>query len=82
MNHEPVMTLAEYDSLDPDDVVEGYEAACRGDPEPGLSWSQGYWRGWRAFMMTTGATPIACEHQALAETVRARLEGGSSMADE
>jgi hypothetical protein len=71
MNHEPVMTLAEYDSLDPDDVVERYEAACRGDPEPGLRRSQGYWRGWRGFMTTTGATPITCEHQALAETARA-----------
>jgi hypothetical protein len=75
MPHEPVTTLAEYDALDPGDVIDGYEAARRGRPEPGDDRSRGYWHGWRVYMMGSGALPTTSEQRALSEAVRARLGG-------
>ena len=75
MPHEPVTTLAEFDALDPSDVIDGYEAARLGDLEPGGNRSRGYWHGWCVYQMVTGARPIPPGHLALAAAIQARLEG-------
>ena len=43
----PVMTLADLQTLDNDDVVEGYKDGLDGNPEPGNNRSRSYWHGWR-----------------------------------
>lgn len=50
MGRRPVTTLEEMDSLNSDEVIEGYFDAFRGeasDPEPGDNRSLSYWHGWR-----------------------------------
>ena len=76
MPHQLVSTLAEFDALDPDEVLDGHQAARRGDPEPGSNRSRAYWHGWCVHMMAIGAIPVPPEHLALAEAVRLRLERG------
>lgn len=43
----PVETVKDLDSLDDDEILEGYRAGLRGAPEPGSSKSRSYWHGWR-----------------------------------
>jgi hypothetical protein len=50
----PVSTLAELDSLNQDDIVEGYRTAQCGDPEPGENRGKAFWHGWRNRMMDIG----------------------------
>jgi hypothetical protein len=57
MAHQPVTTLAEFDALDPGDVIDGYQAARLGDPEPGGNRSRAYWHGWCVYQMAVGTTP-------------------------
>jgi hypothetical protein len=77
MPHAPVTTLAEFDALDPNEVLNGQDAARRGAPEPGSNRSRAYWFGWRVHMMAIGATPTPPEHLALAEAERLRFDGGA-----
>lgn len=65
MNFAPVAHLWELDSLDHDQVVEGYASAERGDPEPGPNRGKSYWHGWRCRMMDYGAIPIDDAHRKL-----------------
>lgn len=58
MKFEPVSTLADLDSLDQNQVLEGYASAERGDPEPGPNRGRSYWHGWRNRMMDLGQLPI------------------------
>jgi hypothetical protein len=74
MPHKPVTTLAEFDALDPDEVLGGHQAALSGEPEPGDNCSRAYWHGWCVHMMAIGALPMTPEHLALAEEVRVRFE--------
>jgi hypothetical protein len=76
MPHTPVTTLAEFDALDPGDVIDGNQAAQRGGPEPGNDRSRAYWHGWCVHMMAIGAIPIPPGHLYLAEEVRLRFERG------
>lgn len=43
----PVLTLADLDTLDAAQIVEGYRAGRDGDPEPGNNRSRAFWHGWR-----------------------------------
>lgn len=58
MNFEPVRTKADLDTLDTADVIEGYMAAERGDPEPGPNRGRAYWHGWRNRMIDMGELPV------------------------
>ena len=73
MNFKPVTTLWELDSLDHDQVVEGYISAERGDPEPGPNRGKSYWHGWRCRMMDYGAIPTDDGHRGLVRDYLARL---------
>lgn len=44
---EPVTTAEELDSLDSDDIVEGYRDGRANEPRPTGNRSKGYWHGWR-----------------------------------
>lgn len=65
MNFAPVTDLWELDSLDHDQVVEGYASAERGDPEPGPNRGKSFWHGWRCRMMDMGEIPIDDAHHKL-----------------
>jgi len=43
----PVTTLADLDSLDDAELLEGYRDGRAGEPEPGNNRSRSYWHGWR-----------------------------------
>ena len=54
MNFLPVSTKADLDTLDHDEIVEGYISTKRGDPEPGENRGRAYWHGWRNAMIDMG----------------------------
>lgn len=43
----PVRTVADLDTLDPMEIVEGYRDGYSGEPEPGNNRSRSFWHGWR-----------------------------------
>ncbi len=43
----PVETAKDLESLEDDEILEGYRAGLRGAPEPGSDKSRSYWHGWR-----------------------------------
>lgn len=43
----PVTKAADLVTLDPAEVLEGYNDGYSGDPEPGGNRSDAYWHGWR-----------------------------------
>lgn len=47
MTHAPVTTRADLETLDRDEIVEGYLDGYAGEPEPGGNRSRSYWHGWR-----------------------------------
>lgn len=44
---EPVTTIADLDSLDDAEIIEGYRDGRAGEPEPKGNRSRSYWHGWR-----------------------------------
>jgi hypothetical protein len=72
VNFAPVKTLEELDSLDHAEMIEGYAAAERGDPEPGPNRGKAYWHGWCNRMRDFGELPIDPEHLALVRAWVAR----------
>jgi len=58
MNFEPVRTKADLETLDHSEMVEGYMAAERGDPEPGPNRGRAYWHGWRNRMIDMHELPM------------------------
>ena len=52
---EPVRTLADLQTLDERDIIDGYMSAQRGGPEPGPNRGRAYWHGWRNRMIDIGA---------------------------
>lgn len=57
MNFEPVRTVADLDTLDEAEIIDGYRSAERGDPEPGPNRGRAYWHGWRNRMIDLGVIP-------------------------
>lgn len=43
----PITTIAELDTLDGDEMYEGFRDGFAGEPEPGGNRSRAYWHGWR-----------------------------------
>lgn len=75
-NFEPVKTLQELNELDPAEVLDGYNSAERGDPEPGPNRGRSFWFGWRNRMMDLGEIPIDDIHRKLVKEVVADLKRG------
>jgi hypothetical protein len=80
MPFDRVRTLADLDSLDPAEILEGYVSAERGDPEPGPNRGRGVWHGWRCRMIDHGDIPNDPIHLALTAAYvargRAQARGG------
>jgi hypothetical protein len=53
-NFEPVRTLEELDSLNDQDIRDGYLSTESGDPEPGPNRGKAFWHGWRNRMIDKG----------------------------
>lgn len=72
MPHAPITTLAEYDLIDDQECLDGYQGAFRGDPEPGDNHSRSYHHGWRCRMMDWGEIKDAGDHAKLTRSVMDR----------
>lgn len=52
--HTSVTTLDELESLNDEEVIEGYFDGLKNEPEPGNNRSKSYWHGWRNGMVDGG----------------------------
>jgi len=50
----PVTTLEDLESLNSDEIIEGYMEGRNGDPEPGENRGRSCWHGWRNGMIDSG----------------------------
>lgn len=75
MAFDPVTTLADLDSLDEQEIIEGYLSAERGDPEPGDNRGRAFWHGWRCKMMDYHQIEITPEHRVLVREIIRRGRG-------
>jgi hypothetical protein len=66
MSFEPVRTKADLDTLDDDEILEGYLDGLRGEPLPGDNRSRAYWHGFRCALFDRGRLTIDEPHRALA----------------
>lgn len=46
-HRKPVTTIAELETLDEAEILEGYTDGLALEPEPGGNRSKSYWHGWR-----------------------------------
>lgn len=68
----PVSTLADLDTLDDAEVLEGYRDGLANEPEPGGNRSRSYWHGWRNGMVDHGHREIDAAQRELARLYVAR----------
>jgi hypothetical protein len=61
VNFRPVATLADLETLDEQEIIEGYTSAKRGDPEPGPNRGRAYWHGWCNRMRELNELPYSAE---------------------
>jgi hypothetical protein len=64
-----VTTLDELNSLDPNEMREGYSDGKLNEPQPSGNRSKSYWHGWRNGMMDGGHMPIDAAARELARVV-------------
>jgi hypothetical protein len=76
MNFAPIATLADLDTLDETEVIDGYMSAERGDPEPGANRGRAFWHGWRCRMMDLHEIPIDDVHRGLVRELHQRQRLG------
>ena len=50
----PVYTIADLETLDETEILEGYWDGRKNEPEPGNNRSRSYWHGWRNGMLDGG----------------------------
>lgn len=72
---QPVRTKADLDFLDEDEIVEGYRAGFRGEPEPGSDKSRSYWHGWRNGAADTRRIPSDDAMTQLAREIVGKYRG-------
>jgi hypothetical protein len=77
-NFEPVRTCADLETLDKDQIVQGYLSAERGDPEPGENRGRSFWHGWRNRMIDLGELPKDDAAMQLAKEVLADMRAERS----
>ena len=69
----PVLTLDDLDTIDPDDEANGYRSGIDGAKEPGSDKSRSFWHGWcngRAFY---GISPYKEQMENLAKKIAHRI---------
>jgi ribosome modulation factor len=67
-----VSTLADLDTLDETEMLEGYRDGLANEPEPGGNRSRSYWHGWRNGMADRGLRPVDEAQRDLAREYLAR----------
>ena len=72
MNFQPVATLEELDTLDPCEMIKGYQSGLRHEPEPNESKGKSFWHGWRNGMMDRGYMKSDIASESLARLIVAR----------
>lgn len=66
---EKITTLQDPSRQDEKEMLEGYRAGLRGDPEPGSDKSRAHWHGWRNGVVDQGAAEVDGEQAELARLV-------------
>jgi hypothetical protein len=74
---QPIETIEEYLSLDEDEVVAGYWAGFKGEPEPGNTYSRSYWHGWKNGATDIGARTMDLAQARLAAACATRIQHSS-----
>ena len=69
INKIAVRTVDDLDSLDQDEIIEGYNDGRKNEPEPGHNRSRSYWHGWRNGMVDGGHREIDDAQRELARSV-------------
>jgi hypothetical protein len=64
-----VSTTADLANLDGDEILAGYLAGYKGEPEPGSDKSRSFWHGWRNGMADAGRVKIDAEQRALVAAI-------------
>lgn len=67
----PVTTVADLETLDDDEMIEGYRDGKAGEPEPGDNRSRSYWHGWRNGAVDGGHREIDAAQRELAAAIAA-----------
>lgn len=75
MKFEPCYTVADLETLNEDDLLEGYMSAQRGDPEPGENRGRAFWHGWRNRMIDYGELQPDAASMALAHDYVSQKKG-------
>ena len=67
----PVETLADLDTLDGDEILEGYLFAINNpdSPEPGSDRSRSFWHGWRNGKTDKGRAELDVHQQRLVVSI-------------
>jgi len=65
----PVWTVADLETLDDAEIIEGYHDGRANEPEPGNNRSRSYWHGWRNGMADGGHRKGDAAQAALAHEV-------------
>lgn len=63
----PVATLADFETLDHNEIIAGFMDYQKGDPEPGANRGRAYWHGWMNAARDHGEMPITSESTRLAK---------------
>lgn len=71
MEFSPVVTVADLDQLDDDEIVAGYRYGSHGGPEPGNDKSRSFWHGWRNGMLDRSRATDWAQGQLIDDLVRA-----------
>ncbi len=72
----PVVTLAELDTLDDDELLEGYHDGRANEPQPSGNRSKSYWHGWRNGMVDGGHMEGDAAQRELARAYLAQHRAG------
>jgi hypothetical protein len=70
----PVETVAELDTLDDAEILEGYRDGFAGEAEPGNNRSKSYWHGWRNGAMDKGHLKLDAAARELARQYVERMK--------
>ena len=77
----PVTTVADLETLDDDEMIEGYRDGKAGEPEPGDNRSRSYWHGWRNGAVDGGHREIDAAQRELAAAIAADNRRLKELAD-
>lgn len=69
---KPVTAPEDLDLLDSDEIVAGYRAGLRGEPDQASTMGRGWWHGWRNGMTDSRRAPLDDAQHQLCRAMMAR----------